>query len=53
MATQITAQPHQTVPAIPVTPPSFQGDSTFWTIVAIAILVKVIVGNPHTTKPRK
>ncbi|MEQ8463276.1 hypothetical protein [Coleofasciculus sp. E1-EBD-02] len=53
MTTQTTAQPITEVPTQPLSPPSFQGDSTFWTIMAIAILVKVIVGNPPANKPRQ
>jgi hypothetical protein len=53
MMTQTTAQPATQVPTLPIAPPPFQGDSIFWSIVAIAILVKVIVGNPPANKPRQ
>ena len=48
---QTSIQPQYEVPTQPLSPPSFQGDSTFWTIMVIAILAKVIVGYP--TEPRK
>ncbi|HEY9833949.1 MAG TPA: hypothetical protein V6D26_25585 [Stenomitos sp.] len=51
MMTQTTAQPATQVPILPTAPPPFQGDSIFWSILAIAILAKVIVGYP--TEPRK
>lgn len=46
-----SAQPRIEVPDIPVPLPPVQGSSSFWTIIAIAILAKVIVGYP--TEPRK
>jgi hypothetical protein len=51
MMTQTTAQPATQVPTLPIAPPPFQANPTFWTIIAIAILAKVIVGYP--TEPRK
>ncbi|MBD2740030.1 hypothetical protein [Coleofasciculus sp. FACHB-1120] len=53
MRTQTTAQYPVEVPATPVILPPFQGDSTFWTIVAIAILVKVLLGNLPPSKSCK
>lgn len=53
MMTQTTAQPATQVPTLVIAPPPFQGDTAFWTIIAIAILVKVIVGNPPALKPRQ
>ena len=38
------------VPLTPITPPPTHGDSLFWTIVAIAILVKAILGASKGTK---
>lgn len=49
--TQTTDQPATQVPSLPIAPPPFHGDSIFWTILAIAILAKVIVGYP--IEPRK
>jgi hypothetical protein len=50
MVTQ-TSQPTQ--PAqIPATPPRFDGNDPFWIIIAIAVLVKVLVGNQTTRSDR-
>ena len=38
------------VPSAPIKSPSTHGDSLFWTIVAIAILVKAILGASKETK---
>ncbi len=47
----VSVQPRIEVPDISVPLPPVQGSTTFWTIIAIAILAKVIVGYP--TEPRK
>ena len=38
------------VPSTPITSPPTHGDSLFWTIVAISILVKAILGGSKGTK---
>lgn len=47
----VSVQPRIEVPDISIPLPPVQGSTTFWTIIAIAILAKVIVGYP--TEPRK
>jgi SET domain-containing protein len=42
-----TTQPIQSVPISPQVPP-FNGNDPFWIIIAIAVLVKVLVGNQTT-----
>jgi hypothetical protein len=39
----------QVQPTPTISPPPVQGDSTFWTIIAIAILLKVIMSYPIKT----
>jgi hypothetical protein len=42
----IAIPPDQTAfPGTPITPPPSSGDSLFWTIVALAILTKALLGN--------
>lgn len=43
---QTTAQSQMEVSATPAQPLLFQVDPTFWTIISIAILVRVILGYP-------
>jgi hypothetical protein len=46
-----TTQPIQSAPILPQVPP-FNGNDPFWIIIAIAVLVKVLVGN-QTTRSHK
>ncbi|WP_353260278.1 hypothetical protein [Prochlorothrix hollandica] len=46
---QIPTDPNNVPPGTPVTPPPTSGDSLFWTIVAISILVKTILNQPKGT----
>jgi hypothetical protein len=46
-----TTQPVQSVPSSPQVP-RFDGNDPFWIIIAIAVLVKVLVGN-QTTRSHK
>ncbi|MBE9039262.1 hypothetical protein IQ235_00435 [Oscillatoriales cyanobacterium LEGE 11467] len=41
------AQPTAEIPAMPTTPPPTHGDSIFWTIIALSVLIRAIGG----TKP--
>jgi hypothetical protein len=42
-------EPVPIIPIVPVNPPPSYGDSSFWTIVAISILVKTILSQPQGT----
>jgi hypothetical protein len=46
-----TTQPIQSAPSSPQVP-RFDGNDPFWIIIAIAVLVKVLVGN-QTTRSHK
>ena len=51
---QITAPSQQiTSPPIPTNAPPFSGGDPFWIIVAIAILVKAILGNGNVDHPNQ
>ena len=41
----VPAQPTAEIPAMPTTPPPTHGDSIFWTIIALSVLVRAIVGS--------
>ena len=43
----VPAQPTTEIPAMPATPPPTHGDSIFWTIIALSVLVRAIVGSPN------
>ena len=43
----VPAQPTAEIPARPATPPPTHGDSIFWTIIALSVLVRAIVGSPN------
>ena len=40
----VPAQPTAEIPAMPTTPPPTHGDSIFWTIIALSVLVRAIGG---------
>ncbi|MDY6940106.1 MAG: hypothetical protein SWY16_20930 [Cyanobacteriota bacterium] len=46
----VPAQPTAEIPNLPTTPPPTHGDSLFWTIIAISVLVRAIVGGGDSSQ---